>query len=392
MLNTEEQIVKQIEKAQNILLAFSLDWNGDAIASALALYLYFKKIGKQVTIAADQYDNEENKKTNPNVLFSFLPEFNSIDNSIDNLRKFIVSIDITNSKINQIKYKIENNMLNFIISPKEGFFTADDISFSSSGFKHDLIITLGTSDLESLGSIYDNNVEFFYKTPIVNIDHSPSNEEYGQINLIDLNAVSVSEIIFYLLESLGNDLIDEEIATCLLTGIIYKTRSFKTNNLTPHTLAITSRLINLGARREEIVNRLYRSRDFNVLKLWGRILDRLQGLSENQIIWSKLYRQDFAATNASEENLRDLVDELITNIPQAKVVVIFYENKEGSLEDPQTNVITYSIKNISSVDIIKEFEPTGTKKIAQTTIHKIMDEAESEVITLIRNKLDKLPA
>jgi len=392
MLNTEEQIIKQIEKAQNILLAFSLDWNGDAIASALALYLYFKKIGKQVTIAADQYDNEENKKTNPNVLFSFLPEFNSIDNSIDNLRKFIVSIDITNSKINQIKYKIENNMLNFIISPKEGFFTADDISFSSSGFKHDLIITLGTSDLESLGSIYDNNVEFFYKTPIVNIDHSPSNEEYGQINLIDLNAVSVSEIIFYLLESLGNDLIDEEIATCLLTGIIYKTRSFKTNNLTPHTLAITSRLINLGARREEIVNRLYRSRDFNVLKLWGRILDRLQGLSENQIIWSKLYRQDFAATNASEENLRDLVDELITNIPQAKVVVIFYENKEGSLEDPQTNVITYSIKNISSVDIIKEFEPTGTKKIAQTTIHKIMDEAESEVITLIRNKLDKLPA
>ncbi|MDP2766655.1 MAG: hypothetical protein Q8O41_04270, partial [Candidatus Methanoperedens sp.] len=64
-------------------------------------------------------------------------------------------------------------------------FTEDDISSRSSGFKYDLIIALDTADLESLGQIYDNDTEFFYKTPIINIDHHSENEEFGQINFIE---------------------------------------------------------------------------------------------------------------------------------------------------------------------------------------------------------------
>jgi len=297
MISSEQRIFNSIEQAKNILITFPIDWNGDALASGLALYLYLKKMNKNVTIAAGRIDGAKNE------LYKFLPGFSEIKNSLKNLAKFIVSLDITNAKVDQIKYVVDKNTLNFIISPKEGWFTRDDVRTSTSGYEYDLIVAVNSPDLESLGEIYDQNVDFFYKTTVVNIDHHPGNEEFGQINFVELNAVSVSEILFELFKDYRAELIDEDIATCLLTGIIYKTKSFKTPNLTPHALAVTSELIRIGGRREEIVNHLYRSRDLKVLKLWGRVLNGLEGRDENKIVWSKLYKSDFDLTGATEESL-----------------------------------------------------------------------------------------
>ncbi|MDD5071594.1 MAG: DHH family phosphoesterase [Patescibacteria group bacterium] len=412
MLNQEQQIFEQIKKANNILITFSRVWNGDSVASALALFLFLKRLGKSAEIAAEM---PKTKAAPPAVgkVFSFLPAFSEIKNELENLRKFIISLDITNAKVSQIKYKLEKNSLNFIISPKEGFFTQDDITSSTGGFKYDLIITLDAPDLESLGKIYDNDTEFFYKTPIINIDHQSDNEGFGQINFIELNAVSVSEILFSLFESYSRELIDEDIATCLLTGIIYKTRSFKTTNITPHTLNATSELISMGARREEIVNMLYRSRTLNVLKLWGRVLARLNESLENKLIWSTLSHIDFLKTGAGEEDLSEVIDELIVNIPLAKIIAIIYEklpendtteNGINPIRDlslngesnqkfnyPTTGLFVYSVKNIDSMDLIKEYNPTGDRRLAKAEINKPLAAAEKEITGLIEEKLKKLP-
>jgi phosphoesterase RecJ-like protein len=399
MLNQEQQIFEQIKKANNILITFSRTWNGDSVASALALFLFLKKLDKNVEIAAEKYENNETISQEPKNLFSFLPSFSEIKNGLENLRKFIISLDITNAKVNQIKYKLEKNSLNFIISPKEGFFTEDDITSSTEGFKYDLIITLDSPDMESLGKIYDNDTEFFYKTPIINIDHHSDNEEFGQINLVELNAVSTSEILFSLFESYSREMIDEDIATCLLTGIIYKTKSFKTPNITPNTLMSTSQLISMGAKREEIVNRLYRSRSLNVLKLWGRVLARLSGTMDNKLIWSTLSHIDFLKTETNKDDLNDVIDELIINIPAAKIVVIIYEKisagegrKEGdNFNYPSTGLVVYSAKNIDSSELIKEYNPIGDRRLAQAEIKKPLAAAEKEIIEIIEKKLEKLP-
>ena len=139
MLTQEQQIFEQINKAKSILITFNKTWNGDAVASALAVYLILKKMDKKVEIAAEKFDQGK--------LYSFLPSYEKINHKLDNLRKFIISLDITNAKVKQIKYKVEESTLNFIISPKEGFFAHDDISSKTSGFKYDLVITLDTPDL-----------------------------------------------------------------------------------------------------------------------------------------------------------------------------------------------------------------------------------------------------
>ena len=212
MLSLEQQIFNQIEKSSNILIIFSSHQGEDALSSALALFLFLKKANYKVDIVG-----EKTKKIGS---FSFLPEYSAISENLYNLRRFIVSVDISQAKVSQIKYSVDNNKLNFIISPLDGWFKPKDVSSRADQFKYDLIITIGVSELESLGEIYDKNIEFFYKTTIVNIDNQANNESFGQINFIDLNAASRAEIIFYLLKNKKEELIDEDIATCLLSGII----------------------------------------------------------------------------------------------------------------------------------------------------------------------------
>lgn len=387
MLNQEQQIFEQVKKAQSILITFNKVWNGDTISSALALFLFLQKIGKSVEVAAEKFDNGK--------LYSFLPAYNKIQNNLDNLRKFIISLDITNAKVDKIKYKIEDNVLDFIISPKDGFFTHDDIKTRSGSFKYDLIITLDTPDLESLGTIYDNDTEFFYQVPIINIDHHSNNEEYGQINHIELTTIATAEILFNLFTAYAADKIDEDIATCLLSGIISKTRSFKTQNITPQALSISSQLISMGARREEIVNKLYRSRSMNVLKIWGRVLARLSGELEDSLVWSTLSKIDFDKTGTTEKDLNEVIDELIINIPQAKIVVMFFEtehlDKKTGNRQKTNKAIIYSIKNINSLNLVKKWNPEGTKGFACISGPGNIAEFEKEVIEHIKENLKKLP-
>ena len=343
--------------------------------------LFLKKLDKQVDVAAEKFGQSN--------LYSFLPAYEKIKNSVDNLRQFIISLNIANTKVNQIKYKVEDNTLNFIISPKDGFFNEGDISTRSGDFKYDLIIVIDTPDLEFLGKIYDNDTEFFYNTPIINIDHHGSNEEFGQINKIDLTAVSTSEILFSLFNNYSRAFIDENIATCLLAGMISKTRSFKTPNVTPAALSTAAQLVSMGADREKIVNQLYRSRPLNVLKLWGRVLARLSGAMGNKLVWSTLKEDDFAKTETGEKDLDEVIDELIINMPEVKIIVLFYTLKINGKK--YAKAIIYSIKNIDSLGLIKELNPEGTKKMAVIKAEKPTEELEKEVIEMIKNKLSKLP-
>lgn len=387
MLTQEQQIFEQINKAENILITFKKTWNGDAVASALSLFLFLKKMDKNVEVAAEKFSLDK--------LYSFLPGYSEIKHELANFRKFIISLDMAKTKASRIKYKQEGDQLNFIISPQGGSFSSADVTSNSSGFNYDLIIVMDTPDLESLGRIYDNDTEFFYQTPVINIDHKSTNESFGQINFIELTAVATSEIVFSLFESFGRDLIDENIATCLLTGIIAETKSFKTNNVTPQALLAASQLMSLGARREEIVNYLYRSKSINVLKLWGRVLARLSSGLDNKLVWSTLAFSDFLKTNASEKDLSDVVDELIVSIPQAKAIALIYENKTGHEEsggEParRTNLLLYTMKNIDSLGLIKEFDPVGTKNSARAVINLPVIEAEKTIISALQDKLNKL--
>lgn len=383
MLNLEQQVFRHLEKSANILIVFPPHRNnpaksGDCLASALALYLFLKKLGKAVDLATDGQSTDANP-------LSFLPAFDQIQDSLQNIRRFIVSVDISQAKVHNIRYTVDNDQLNFIISPKTGWFKPEDVSARAGEFQYDLIIVIGATDFESLGKLYDDNVEFFYKTTVINIDHQAANEEFGQINYIDVNAVATAEILFFLLKNFHSDALDEAVTTCLLTGIIQQTKNFKTANLTPRTLLTTSELIDRGARREEIVDHLYRSRDINSLKLWGRILNNLRAENDNSLLWSVLTASDFIETASSPDKLIDLIDELIANVPSTKLVAMIYE-----VGPNKTGISLFSLKNLNALSLLDEYSPSGTAKSASATTSDNTEAVIKKLIPQLKTRLDKI--
>lgn len=373
-LNEIEQILEVIKKSNHVLITFRKDFSVDAAASALALYLILKKQNKLVDIVCSDF---ELPKT-----LQFLPESKEIKSTISNLQKFVIEVDIAKDKIEEFSYNAENKKLKIFITPKSGVLNQENLSVNNSEYKYDLIITLDTSDLESLGKIYQNSTDFFYHTSIINIDHSAENEHFGQINLTNMNAVANAEILYKLINSLDKNLLDASVATCLLTGIVSKTKSFKTNNVTPKTLQIAGELIDAGAEKEAIIKSLYRSRSLATLNLWGRVLARLKSDNDNKLIWSLITEHDFIQSSANKTDLPDVIEELISFIPHAETVVLIYQL--GGVN----HVIVNTLKKDNALYLTSSFNPSGSKQFAEFSFNdKSLQEAEKEVIGKIKEKL-----
>ncbi len=383
MLTDEQQIFDQIEKANNILITFKEDYDGDAISSALALYLFLKKLNKNVSIINANFQKPK--------LFSFLPSISVVQPKLNTTKQFIISLDTSRASATDISYEANGNKLNFMITPQEGQFTPADVSSGMVGDDYDLIIILATPDLELLNGIYNHNTEFFYNTPVINIDHHPHNEEFGQINYVQITALATAEILFLLLHNHSAEIINSDIATCLLTGIITESKSFKIGSLTPNSLTIASDLVNLGARREEIIHHLYQSRDINTLKLWGRVLAKLQQTLDGRFVWSSLNEADFSKTNSQPDDIDNVIEELIVNVPEAEVIALF----TGSDNHKSTAQI-YTFKNIDIRNLMREFKENNlttkinSKNHAIITSDKPLVEFETKIIEHLKSKLSKL--
>ncbi|MEA3272590.1 MAG: hypothetical protein U9P90_02890 [Patescibacteria group bacterium] len=314
------QIKTILGESKKPLIVLAENPSHDAIASSLGLYLLCMDLKKNPTIVSHNFAS-----TKP---IEFLPKINLISPNLVNLQNYLISIEIPEDKIDTVDHFHKNNKLNISLRLKEGSIKTENIKFGSSKFNYDIIFTLDAENLETLGKIYEKNLDFFYHTPIVNIDHKPENTRFGQINLVDLSATSISEIIYNIFNE-NEQIIDEDISTYFLTGIISKTKSFKTENITPRTLDIAGRLISMGAKREKIVNNLYKQQTVPILKLWGRALAGLKHDDNIGLVWSVLSRQDFIKAGADAKHLPDVIDELIINSPEAKLVLFIYEDSDS---------------------------------------------------------------
>jgi nanoRNase/pAp phosphatase (c-di-AMP/oligoRNAs hydrolase) len=87
-------------------------------------------------------------------------------------------------------------------------------------------------------------------SPILNIDNSKDNKNFGKINIIEEK--SLAEIILEVSENSG-----KEYSKCLLTSLVIYTDNFK-KNLTANIFKLTSDLMNNEADLKEIVNNVYK--------------------------------------------------------------------------------------------------------------------------------------
>ena len=315
----KQQAAQLIERATNILIAPGRP-DGDSLGSALAMLLVLKKLGKETTLAV--LDPVASR-------YHFLPGVDQISTAIDGSREFVITLESQSAEPDKLSYNIQDGKLNIIITAKKGSYTPADVQLVQGEPKYDLIITLDAPDLTQLGELHNQYPALFRESPIINVDHHSTNAYFGTVNVVDITATSTGEILVGLIEALGQNLIDVDVATCLLAGIISDTGSFQHANTTPKSLTVAAQMVAFGARQQDIIRHLFKTKPMATLKLWGQVLSRLQFDSQHKFAWATATFKDLDATGATKEDFTGLIDELMTSIPGTEVVLLLSEREPG---------------------------------------------------------------
>lgn len=249
-LTPKQQSVELLKQAQSVLIVTGRQPSADQLMGVYALQTILSKVGKKsFAVVSDSFPAAAS-----------LIDTSKISRSLDGVRDFIVSLDLSHVEVEKLKYDVVDGRLDITITPHAGNFTAEDARFDHGSYQFDLVIVLGVHAIVKIDSLLEQNPTLFDGLHLVNLDYHRVNDNYGSVNYIDASATSVCEMLIGVLESVGQGMIDADIATALLTGIMSATNRFTTANTTAKALTMSAQLMSAGARQQSIVKTLYASR------------------------------------------------------------------------------------------------------------------------------------
>jgi len=219
----------------------------------------------------------------------------------------------------------------------------------------DLLITFGCSDLNRTGLSKILNL----KSKILNIDHHPDNKLFGDVNIVDEEKSSVAELLydFFIYSGWG---ITKDIATCLLTGIITDTGSFKHSNTKAETLKISSELMRKGANISKIISHTYSNKNPKILKAWGKAMENSYYDEKNKIIYSVITEEDMDELRELPKAAFDGFVETLNTAPETKFAMFI--RQEGNIIKGSLRSEEY--KQIDVSKIARQFGGGGHKLAA----------------------------
>jgi phosphoesterase RecJ-like protein len=272
MRTLSRQIHDHLTRAKRVILVVHQNPDGDALGSATALQEHLLNLGKNTTIWSAT---------------EVLPKYDFLSHSAS------VSSD-----------------------PK--LFTATDL---------DLIIVLDSGDLGYAG--VDKFVAGL-EHKIINIDHHPTNRNYGFINLVQPTSSSTSEMIYHFFKH--NRLpINHRMATSLLTGIITDTDNFQNGATSINAFMAASDLIRSGGNINLINQWVVRNKTVNSLRLWGTVLSRLVHLKEDKLVYTYITREDIDTYQVSESESEGIAN-FLNNLDSDGASLILKEAEGGKIK------------------------------------------------------------
>ncbi len=257
-------LVQRLLNSDEIVIAFHISPEGDAIGSALALVIGLEKLGKRAEV----------------VCHSGLPK-------------------------------------------RYGFLPMAHKIKRSPSFQPNLLVLVDCADLARA----DISDDLRKNVPsVIVIDHHPQklrqSEDKG-LMWVEPKAAATGEMIAVLLKALKVPM-TWEIATCLYAALISDTGVFHFRNTTPRTFRLAASLLKCGVDPQELAYRIMEVRSFAATQLLGRMLSKAKFEPELGLCWSVLTLKDFAQTDTTDEDTENFVN-FLRAVDGTKVAVLFRE-------------------------------------------------------------------
>ncbi len=242
----KQQIAERVKQASKFLVTVNANPTVDQLSACIGLTLLLNKMGKHATAVFSGKI--------PNVLEFLQPE-KTLQTNTDSLRDFIISLD--KNKADKLRYKVEDDVVRIFITPYRTSISEKDLVFSEGDFNVEAVIALGVTQRTQLDAAITAHGRILHDATVITINTGTGKStDVGQINWQDEQASSLSEMLVSISEAFGAGMIDSQIATAFLTGIVAQTQRFSNNKTSPKVMTMSAQLMAAGANQQLIVSKL----------------------------------------------------------------------------------------------------------------------------------------
>ena len=309
--------------------------DGDAMGSTLALYPYLNKTGHSANVVS------------PNDYPKFL-KWLPFENTV-------------------VKYDLQNKKAVRLIKEAELIFTLDFNALSR------------VAEMET--TLQKATAKF------VMIDHHQQPDDYAVVTYSDITVCATCQMVYHTFEMLnGTDLVDAKMATCLYTGIMTDTGSFRFRSTTATTHRVIADLIEKGADNAFIHEKIYDANNFSRLQLLGTALTNLHRLEEYRAAYITLSQEELDAHDYQKGDTEGFVNYGLS-LENTVLALIFIENKqEGIIK------ISLRSKGDFSVNLMarEHFEGGGHTNAAGGKSDRSLEETVAYFISILPQYKDAL--
>ena len=193
----------------------------------------------------------------------------------------------------------------------------------------EIIFTLDFNALHRVGEM--EKILEKLAVPFIMIDHHQSPDNYAMITFSDTDYGSTCEMLYHFIVALGKKSdIDKTIGTCIYTGILTDSGSFRFPKTTGTTHRIIADLIDLGVENSEIPALLYDNNSYDRLQLLCRAMQNMKIFVDHKTTYTTLTQQELDSFNYIKGDTESIVNYGLS-IKGIVFTAIFIENAEEKI-------------------------------------------------------------
>ncbi len=244
--------------------------------------------------------------------------------------------------------------------------------------KFDLCVVLDLDSLDRLG-----NAEPYFEacTRLVVVDHHIPHEAPGDLRIVDPSSPATAAILAEMFLHVEAE-ITPDIATCLLTGIVTDTGSFRFRNTTPQALWLSARLLELGGDINLVSEEIFHRKPLSGARLLGFMLEQMVLESDDRIAYSVLDGRDFEATGARDEDTEGFVNELLS-IRTVQIAALIREPRHGRIRISLRSRGDYDV-----AEVARAFGGGGHRNAAGCAFDATPEEAVRDLVPRLHTCLE----
>lgn len=194
----------------------------------------------------------------------------------------------------------------------------------------ELIFTLDFNALHRTGDVMESFLVTLDKTFIM-IDHHQLPDSYAKYIYSDTSMSSTCEMVYHFIQKLEkSELINKTVATCIYTGLVTDTGSFRFSSTTSTTHEVASDLIKKGINNALIHNNLFDTSSYNRLQLLGKALQNMKLMQDYKTSYITLSQEELNTFNHQKGDTEGFVNYGLS-IDGIDFTAIFIENKDEGI-------------------------------------------------------------